>query len=37
MLSRLIYGARISLGVALLAQAIVLALGVPIGHSVCRV
>ena len=30
-LSRLIYGARISLGVALLAQAIVLALGVPIG------
>src|SRR5262245_6333667 len=31
MLSRLIYGARISLGVALLAQAIVLALGVPIG------
>jgi oligopeptide transport system permease protein len=31
MLSRLIYGARISLGVALLAQAIVLTLGVPIG------
>ncbi len=31
MLSRLIYGARISLGVALLAQLIVLALGVPIG------
>jgi oligopeptide transport system permease protein len=30
-LSRLIYGARISLGVALLAQTIVLALGVPIG------
>jgi oligopeptide transport system permease protein len=31
LLSRLIYGARISLGVALLAQAIVLVLGVPIG------
>jgi len=31
MLSRLIYGARISLGVALLAQMIVLALGLPIG------
>jgi oligopeptide transport system permease protein len=31
LLSRLIYGARISLGVALLAQLIVLALGVPIG------
>jgi oligopeptide transport system permease protein len=31
MLSRLIYGARISLGVALLAQAIVLLLGVPVG------
>src|SRR5438552_7203064 len=31
LLSRLIYGARISLGVALLAQALVLALGVPIG------
>jgi oligopeptide transport system permease protein len=30
-LSRLIYGARISLGVALLAQLIVLALGVPVG------
>ncbi|MFL5804534.1 MAG: ABC transporter permease [Roseiflexaceae bacterium] len=31
LLSRLIYGARISFGVALLAQAIVLALGLPIG------
>jgi oligopeptide transport system permease protein len=31
LLSRLIYGARISLGVALLAQAIILLIGVPIG------